>query len=76
MEPEARLNLALLGTEDALLVGTAAADDIFGAAPGAGAYGDARIGIAIVLHGGWVNTGPRDGREKSVESRRKVLRSP
>ena len=50
-EPEARLNLALLGTEDALLAGTAAANDIFGAAPGAGSYGDARIGIAIVLHG-------------------------
>ena len=50
-EPEARLNLALLRTEDALLAGTATADDIFGAAPGAGSYRDARIGIAIILHG-------------------------
>jgi len=52
VEPEARLNLAFLGAEDGLLVGTAAPDDIFGAAPNAGAKRNAGIGITIVLHGG------------------------
>jgi len=68
-EPEARLNLALLRTEDALLAGTATADDIFGAAPGAGSYRDARIGIAIVLHGSFRPDSrkvyPRSSREFS-----------
>ena len=63
-EPEARLNLALLRTEDVLLAGTATADDIFGAAPGAGSYRDARIGIAIILHGSsviyWAAERPRE----------------
>jgi len=50
-QPEARLNLALLRAEDGLIEGAATADDIFGAAPGAGSDCDARVGIAIILHG-------------------------
>jgi len=75
-EPEARLDLALLRAEDAMVVGAAAADYIFGAAPNACPYRDARVGVAVILHDGYNILGFSRGDEKSVESRKKQSCSP
>jgi hypothetical protein len=63
-KPIVRFNLALLGTEDRMLAGSATADYVFGAAPDTGSDRDARMGCAMIWHKHHMysaKTGGRDG---------------